>query len=78
MSTGRARWLRLKRPPTDEERAARRQEKALKSEIADAVAVESRLVEVQRLMERDNARAVRHSVMLQGVDSSVDEGKLRF
>ena len=77
MSTGRARWLRLKRPPTDEERAARRQEKALKSEIADAVAVESRLVEVQRLMERDNARAVRHSVMLQGVDSSVDEGKLR-
>ena len=64
-------------PSQAEERERRAAEKALRSDIADAIAEESRLNELQALMQAAGERAVRHSVMLSGIDSSVDEGKLR-
>ena len=66
---------RLKARPTEVQRAERRAAKTLKSEVADAIAEESRMAEVEELMRRAGQRG--HSVVLQGLDSTVDEGRLR-
>ena len=70
--------VRFKAPPTDVEREERRAAKILKSEVANAIAEESRMAEVEDLMQRAEHRELCFSVVLKGVDSSVDENTLRL
>ena len=67
---------RVKVRPTEAQRAERRAEKILKSEVADAIAEESRMAEVEGLVRRAGQRG--YSVVLQGLDSAIDEGRLRI